>query len=204
GWTINGGALLPDGSWSVQTSDPSSLAITAPANFTGAMLFNVTESWARPDGSTATLTIPDNVEVYPLGSPIFAWSGDDFLTGSSGKDLFVFSQPIGKDIIYNFSPTSDQIDLVGYAGFASFDDVKNHLNSDASGNAVITLANGQSITLYGVAAASLSASNFIFDQTPTTNNAGAMTIGDGALLPLSGDVNNTGTISLDSAGNTTT
>ena len=29
------------------------------------------------------------------GSPIFALSGDDNLTGSSGHDLFVFSQPIG-------------------------------------------------------------------------------------------------------------
>ena len=35
------------------------------------------------------------------------------------------------------------------------------------------------------------------------NNAGTMTIGDGAMLPLSGIINNTGTIALDSAGNTT-
>ena len=43
-----------------------------------------------------------------------------------------------------------------------------------------------------------------FDQTPVTNNAGSMAISDGALLPLSGIVNNTGTIELNSSGNGTT
>jgi hypothetical protein len=51
-----------------------------------------------------------------------------------------------------------------------------------------------------VAAASLAASNFLFDQTPVTNNAGTMTISDGAVLPLSGIINNTGIIALDSIG----
>ena len=68
---------------------------------------------------------------------------------------------------------------------------------------MITLADGQSITLYGVAAASLSESNFVFDQEPVTNNVGAMTIGDGAVLPMSGIIDNTGIIALDSAGNET-
>ena len=87
---------------------------------------------------------------------------------------------------------------------ASFDDVKGHLATDAYGDAVITLGDGQSITLDGVAAVSLGTSNFVFDQTPVTNNAGTMAIGDGAMLPLSGVINNTGTIALDSAGDATT
>ena len=82
--------------------------------------------------------------------------------------------------------------------------MKNHLTTDVNGNAEITLADGQSITLYGVAADSLGASNFVFNQTPVMNNAGTMTIGDGAMLPLSGTINNTGTIALESAGSTTT
>ena len=67
---------------------------------------------------------------------------------------------------------------------------------------MITLADGQSITFYGVAAASLTASNFVFDQTPV-NNPATMIIGDGAMLPMSGIVNNTGTIALNSTGNET-
>src|SRR5262249_16924185 len=45
--------------------------------------------------------------------------------------------------------------------------------------------------------------NFVFDQTPVTDNAGTMTIGDGAMLPLSGMINNTGTITLNSTGDAT-
>ena len=43
----------------------------------------------------------------------------------------------------------------------------------------------------------------MFNQTPVMNSAGIITIADGAILPLSGIINNTGTIALDSTGNTT-
>src|SRR5262249_52952530 len=114
---------------------------------------------------TATIKLVDNVEVDPVrkSSPDQAKIGEP--TGSSGKDQFVFAQPIGHDTIYNFNPGEDQIDLIGYAGFSNFDDVQNHLSADANGNAVITLAEGQTITLNAVAMASLGASNFVFDQT---------------------------------------
>ena len=202
GWTINDSTLLDDGTWTVQTT--TAIAVDHIAGgLHRRILLNVTETWTKADGSAVSVSVADNVEVYPTGSPIFALSGQDFLTGSSSKDQFVFSQPIGNDTIYNFNPSEDQIDLIGYAGFGSFDDVKSHLTADANGNAVITLADGQTITLNGVAAASLGASNFVFDQTPVTNNAGTMTISDGAMLPLSGIINNTGTIALDSIGTDT-
>ena len=137
------------------------------------------------------------------GAPIFAWSGNDTLTGAGANNLFVFAQPIGNDIIYNFNAGSDKIDLIGFNNVASFSDIQAHLTDDASGNAVITIGSGESITLHGVNAAALTASNFVFDQTPVTNNAGMMTIGDGAMLPLSGIINNTGTIGLNSTGNAT-
>jgi len=43
----------------------------------------------------------------------------------------------------------------------------------------------------------------VFEQTPVTQNAGSMTISDGAMLPLSGLIENTGTIALNSTGNET-
>src|SRR5262249_45145893 len=141
--------------------------------------------------------------VYQPGSPIFAVSGDDYLTGSSGHDLFVFSQPIGHDIVYDFNAVADQIDLIGYAGFASFADVQAHTANDAAGNAVITLADGQSITLHGVNAGSLLATDFLFDQEPVTTNANSMVVSDGAILPLSGTIKNSGTITLSSTGSQT-
>src|SRR5262249_26159638 len=155
----------------------------------------------QSDGTPVTMKFSDNVEVYSPGSPIFAWSGDDHLSGSSGRDLFVFAQPIGDDTIYSFDVAHDQIDLIGYDWFASFNDVMSHVTTDANGNAVITLAVGQSITLSGVGVASLTEANFLFDQAPVTDNAATTTIADGAMLPLSGIINNTGTISLASTAN---
>lgn len=73
--------------------------------------------------------------------------------------------------------------------------------NDANGNAVITLGTGETITLVGVDTAALSASNFAFDQEPVSTNAGTMSVGDGAVLPLGGTVDNTGTIALNSTGN---
>src|SRR5262249_41126702 len=143
--TLSGGTLVDNGTWTVQASELGALSITSPADFAGAILLSVTQTWTQADGSTVTMTFADNVEAYPAGSPIFAWSGDDFLTGSSGKDQFVFAQPIGHDTIYKFNPGEDQIDLIGYAGFSNFDDVQSHLTADANGNAVITLADGQTI-----------------------------------------------------------
>jgi hypothetical protein len=203
GWSLSEGTDNGNGTWTVQTNNVAALSITSPVGYTGALVLNVAESWTNADGSAGSTVVSDNVEVFAKGAPIFAWSGDDTLTGAGAKDLFVFGQPIGNDTVYTFNVSEDQIDLVGFAGFASFEDVKNHLTADATGNAVITLADGQSITLVGVAADTLSASNFVFNQTPVTNNAGMMTVGDGALLPLSGVINNTATITLDSSGNTT-
>ena len=80
--------------------------------------------------------------------------------------------------------------MVGYAGFTSFGDIEAHLTDDANGDALITMGDGQSIELQGVHAAALTQSNFVFDQAPTVDNAGTMTIGDGAVLPLSGTIDN--------------
>ncbi|MER9593283.1 Ig-like domain-containing protein, partial [Mesorhizobium australicum] len=203
GWSLSEGVDNGDGSWTVQTNNIAALSIISPDGYTGALTLNITEYWTNADGSMANVLVADNVEAYAPGSPIFAWSGDDVLTGSSGNDLFVFSQPIGNDTVHSFDAAADQVDLVGYSGFQSFADVQAHTADDASGNAVITLGDGQSITLEGVHSSALGASNFVFDQTPAVNNAGTMTIGDGALLPLSGTVNNSGVISLNSTGDET-
>ncbi|MBR1251464.1 VCBS domain-containing protein [Bradyrhizobium sp. AUGA SZCCT0169] len=198
GWILNAGTNNGDGTWTVQTNDPGALTVTTPADFCGAVVLGVSMSWTNADGSIDSAYVSSNVEAYAQGSPIFALSGDDFLTASSGDDLLVFSQPIGIDTIYNFDTAHDQIDLIGYAGFTSFVDVQSHTINNDLGDAVITLGEGQSITLHGVDANSLSADDFVFNQTPVVQNADNMVIGDGAIMPLSGIIENTGTIQLNS------
>ncbi|WP_162944043.1 MULTISPECIES: VCBS domain-containing protein [unclassified Rhizobium] len=203
GWTLSEGTHNADGTWSVVTNNPSSLMVTSPDGATGAVVLQITETWINPDGSIGMATVSDNVEAYAKGAPIFAWSGDDTLTASSGNDTLVFANTIGTDVVHNFDTAHDKIDLVGFAGFSSFADVQAHLSSDASGNAVITLGDGETITLTGVSAASLTADDFLFNETVVTHNTGDMVLSDGALMPFSGTLDNTGSIHITSAGSQT-
>lgn len=201
GWTINGAAQQADGSWTIKTTDLSLLTVTTPASFSGAALLNVTATWTQADGTTATMTVADNVEAYAPGSPIFAISDDDNLTASSAADLLVFAQPIAHDIVHNFDVVHDKIDLIGFTGVTGFANLA--IADDANGNAVITTGAGSTITVRGVHAADLSAANFEFNLEPVMTNNGTMTVSNGAILPLGGVVANTGTIVLGSTGSET-
>jgi hypothetical protein len=68
---------------------------------------------------------------------------------------------------------------------------------------MLDLGDGMSITFAGLDMSDLNASNFVFDQNPVTTNTGNMVLSNGSIMPLSGTVENTGTISLDAAGSTT-
>ncbi|MEM5389553.1 Ig-like domain-containing protein [Paraburkholderia phymatum] len=203
GWQLNAGTDLGNGTWAVPADNLSALTVTPPASFTGATVLTVTENWTNADGSHATFTVADNVEAYAANAPIFAWSGDDHLTGSGGGDLFVFAQPIGNDTVHDMNVAADKIDLVGFTGITSFTDLQAHMTDDAHGNALITLGANETITVLGVHSADLTAGNFVFDQTPVMSNAGVMTLNDGAMLPLGGTIDNTGTIALASTGHET-
>jgi hypothetical protein len=97
----------------------------------------------------------------------------------------------------------DKIDLIGFDNIAGFADIQGNIADDADGNAVITLGANETITVYGVHAASITANDFVFNQAPVTENPGTMQIGNGATLPLSGTIDNTGTIELSSTGDET-
>jgi VCBS repeat-containing protein len=203
GWSLNTGVQVDNHTWTVQTSDVQSLTVTTPSASVGAVVLEVSENWTKPDGGTASSLVFDNVESYAVAAPIFALAANDQLTGSSGADQFVFAKPISHDVIYSFDAASDKIDLVDFSGFSSFSDVAAHLSDDGAGNAVLTLASEETITLQGVNSASLSASNFQFDQQAVLENSADMIIGNGARLPLSGIIENTGAIELNSTGGET-
>ena len=200
GWVLSSGVDNGNGTWTVDYSALTNLTATSPSGSTSATLLTVSQTWTNADGSTGTAMVEDNVVAYASGTPIFAWAADDTLTGSANADLFVFSQPIGADAIRNFDATADRIDLVGYAGVDDFTDLS---ISDTASGALIDLGNGQSILVDGVSMSSLTAANFQFNVSPTITNAGTITVGNGAVLPISGTIDNSGTISLQSTGATT-
>ena len=203
GWQLNEGTNLGNGTWTVETTDLSALTVITAAAYAGAMVLSVTESWTNADGSTGIATIADNVEAYAPGAPIFALSGHDTLTGAGGNDEYVFAQPIGNDTIYNFNAATDKIDLIGFANVASFSNIQANIAEDGNGDAVITIGAGETITLQGVNPASLTAADFVFNQTPVLENDGTMVVSDGAMLPLGGTIDNSGTIALSSSGDQT-
>jgi len=198
GWTMSAGTDNGDGTWTVETNDLAALSVTSPKSYTGALVLNVAESWVNADGSSGNVVVTDNVEVYAEGAPIFAIAGDDNLSGSSGDDLFVLAQPIGNNTIYKFDVAHDEVNLIGFSGLSGFVDVQTRLSENSNGDAVVTIAEGESITFDGVGAASLTANNFVFNRDAVMDNASSIVIGDNAVLPLGGTVNNSRTIELAS------
>ena len=200
GWTMSEGTDNGDGTWSVQTNDVSALSITAPENYAGAVSLQISQTWTDSTGGTGLAMITNNVEAYAPGVPIFAISGDDNLSGSSGNDVFVLAQPIGNDTIHSFDAAHDRVDLIGFSDLSSFVGLQTRLSENSNGDAVITIAEGQSITFDGVSPESLTADNFVFNRDTVMSNANSIVIGDNAVLPLAGTVNNSGTIELASTG----
>ncbi|WP_458371196.1 VCBS domain-containing protein [Pseudomonas fluorescens] len=200
-WTLNAGINNGDGTWTVQTSDPGALTVTTPEGFAGAAVLHINMTWTNADGCVGSSYVFNNVEAFAPGTPIFALSADDNLTGSSGADTFVFAQPIGNNQIYSFDAMADKIDMIGFTGVTGFADLS--ITNDANGNALVSISSGQTITLKGVDAANLSEANFQFDVDPITNNAGTLTIADGAIMPFGGSIHNSGTIELGSTGSST-
>jgi Ca2+-binding RTX toxin-like protein len=85
--------------------------------------------------------------------------GNDVLFGQAGADRFVFEHGTGGDVIGDFTPGTDKIDLSAI-GFADFQTVMNAMHG-VNGTTAIDLGGGDLIVLNGVAAAQLQASDFI-------------------------------------------
>ncbi|WP_375208041.1 calcium-binding protein [Hyphococcus sp.] len=92
-------------------------------------------------------------------------AGNDTLYGNAGDDLFIFNAGDGDDEINGFqagAATDDVIDLSSFDGvFDDFSDVT-AAAADVSGDVVIDLGGGNSITITNVVLASLHADDFLF------------------------------------------
>jgi Ca2+-binding RTX toxin-like protein len=81
--------------------------------------------------------------------------GIDILTGGTGQDRFVFTAGFGNDTVTDFTNGADTLDFSAY-GYSTYDDILANISfADVSGNAVLTIG-GDSVTLTGVSASSLS------------------------------------------------
>jgi Ca2+-binding RTX toxin-like protein len=87
--------------------------------------------------------------------------GNDTLTGGAGADIFLFGAGNGADRIVDFENGVDHIQLIG-TGINSFAALSSHISGDGSGNTLISLSTGNSITLIGIAPSALYAGDFLF------------------------------------------
>ena len=92
---------------------------------------------------------------------------------------------------FRFHFARDRIDSIGHAGFAGFGEAPTNSTADSDGDAVITLASAQSIEPHNGHVTAPVEDHFTFDQKPVHGNAGAMAIGDGAVMHLSDTINHT-------------
>lgn len=91
-------------------------------------------------------------------------TGVNTMTGGSGEDIFIVDTSAMIDTITDFSVTDDVIRIRNDEAYDTFAEVQTAISS-VGGNTVITFASGGTITLEGVAASSLTASNFTFVST---------------------------------------
>ena len=90
---------------------------------------------------------------------------DDTITGGAGNDVFEFQNGDGADVIGDFTVGEDLIQLVsGINGTGATDgaDMLSRITTDADGNAVIDLGDGNSLTLTGITPGQLTADSFVF------------------------------------------
>jgi hypothetical protein len=76
------------------------------------------------------------------------------LTGGAGNDIFAFRTDSGVDVITDFS-AGDAIHIdhnINGLSLTSPGDLSDRIANDASGNAVLDLGNGNTVTIVGLSA----------------------------------------------------
>ena len=81
------------------------------------------------------------------------------INGGHGHDIFVFTGSFGEETVTNFNPLHDNIVLANTM-FANFGAVQSHMTQ--AGAKTLIAYNSNEITLTGVTASSLHASDFRF------------------------------------------
>ncbi|MDI1262056.1 MAG: calcium-binding protein [bacterium] len=104
----------------------------------------------------------DNILEGQGGSDIIdGRGGNDALTGGTGSDIFVYGQSGGADTIADFNRAQgDRIDLRAFSGIHTVADVQ--ALASGVGSTQIDFGAGNTLTLNGIAPASLKPSDFIF------------------------------------------
>ena len=130
-------------------------------------------NWVRGSNSADTISGDGNsntLEGQNGDDLLDGRGGNDTLTGGGNADTFVYGAGGGADIITDFNAgQGDKIDLSGIAGINSFADIQ-AIASQPAGNTILDFGGGNTLTLNGVALASLSAGQFVYSLVGNENS----------------------------------
>ncbi len=90
---------------------------------------------------------------------LIGYAGNDTLIGGEGSDTFVFGDGFDHDIILDFDPDLDRVE-VHSDGISGWDDICDRLDDDEDGNAVLTLDDGSTLQFVGVPTSALNSDHF--------------------------------------------
>lgn len=118
------------------------------------------------DGGDDTLNGQDGDDTIDGGSGddmINGGLGNDSLFGGSGSDRFVFAEGYGDDTISDFDATDqfEVIDLRSVSSISSFDDLISNHASEVSGDVVIDIGDGETLTVEDTVLADLTDQNVL-------------------------------------------
>ena len=89
--------------------------------------------------------------------------GNDLLSGGSGNDIFVAKPGMAADQINDFTRGADKIDVSAF--WLSWSQLQPKITASGA-NSIINFGSGDTITLIGVAAGSLTAADFVLSSGP--------------------------------------
>ncbi|NBC11385.1 MAG: matrixin family metalloprotease, partial [Planctomycetes bacterium] len=88
--------------------------------------------------------------------------GADTLTGGSGRDLFVVGPGDGADVVTDFTDGEDRLDLSAFPRSSALGAVA----GAAAGSAVVSFADGTTVTLQGIAASAFGLEDVVLAAAP--------------------------------------
>ncbi len=104
---------------------------------------------------------------------ILGGTGRDFMTGNAGADTFVLEMTAGIDVITDFTPGEDKIQVAfDQEDFDSFGELL-AAATERRGDAIINLPDGSSVKLSGISLSDLDADDFIFGSGTWGPNSNA-------------------------------
>jgi hypothetical protein len=100
-------------------------------------------------------------------------TGDDRLWTGEGADTVVFRDGYGHDVVMDFDPAADRVQLTS-GGVESWSDVQERLGADSDGTALLTLDDGSTLRFEGLAPADLREEHFVLPPPPVCFAAGTL------------------------------